>query len=210
MPPRSAHGLGRVHALGRRALLRARVALTLELRVILGAGGIRQPGWIRTELADLDPTKREDFARYFARGSVRVFLAESCWNRWSLADACVAARHCWEYLLPGGYLRVAVSDAAHPNWQHVVASLESGPASSRRDAPGSVSARYTYRTLGALFESVGFVVDVLEYFDENGQFQGKPWDPDAGLVRASVRFDPRHQDGVLAPTSIVLDARKPA
>ena len=67
---------------------------------------------------------------------------------------------------------------------------------------------YTYRTLREIFESAGFRVDLLEYFDENGEFHHKDWDPNDGMIRRSKRFDHRNRDNQLNYTSIVLDAKK--
>jgi predicted SAM-dependent methyltransferase len=63
--------------------------------------------------------------------------------------------------------------------------------------------------LREVFESAGFTVKLLEYWDEQGQFHDEDWDEKAGFVYRSRRFDPRNQGGTLGFTSLILDAIKP-
>ena len=68
---------------------------------------------------------------------------------------------------------------------------------------------YNYRTLCAAFEKAGFVVDLLEYCDENGTFHYKYWNELDGKIGRSLRFDTRNKDGKLGMVSIIIDAKKP-
>ena len=68
---------------------------------------------------------------------------------------------------------------------------------------------YTCETFRGLFERAGFQVEPLEYFDSTGAFHAVEWDPAAGMIHRSKRFDERNQSGRLNYTSIILDARKP-
>lgn len=49
---------------------------------------------------------------------------------------------------------------------------------------------------------------VLEYFDKGGQFHYADWNPEEGRIHRSRRFDERNAAGLLAFTSVILDARK--
>lgn len=69
-------------------------------------------------------------------------------------------------------------------------------------------ALYTYTTFAEVFESAGFEVRLHEYFDEAGSFHYQEWDPQAGTIWRSMRFDQRNQADALTYTSIVLDAVK--
>ena len=64
-------------------------------------------------------------------------------------------------------------------------------------------------TLCAAFEKAGFVVDLLEYCDENGTFHYKYWNELDGKIGRSLRFDTRNKDGKLGMVSIIIDAKKP-
>lgn len=68
---------------------------------------------------------------------------------------------------------------------------------------------YDYKTLCAAFEKAGFVVDLLEYCDENGTFHYKYWNELDGKIGRSLRFDTRNKDGKLGMVSIIIDAKKP-
>lgn len=59
------------------------------------------------------------------------------------------------------------------------------------------------------FEKAGFVVDLLEYCDENGTFHYKYWNELDGKIGRSLRFDTRNKDGKLGMVSIIIDAKKP-
>ena len=68
---------------------------------------------------------------------------------------------------------------------------------------------YDYKTLRDVFEKAGFVVDLLEYCDENGVFHYKYWNELDGKIGRSLRFDTRNQGGKLGMVSIIIDAKKP-
>lgn len=173
-------------------------------RVLLGAGGIAAEGWIPTERNTLDLLSPSDWKACFRPASIDALMAEHVWEHMTEEDGLKAARLCWSYLRPGGYLRIAVPDALNPD-----------PAYREHVRPGGTGegasdhkAFYTCRSLEALLRSAGFDVDLLEYHDEDGRFHHKEWDPRAGRIERSMRFDPRNRDGVLRYTSILADARK--
>lgn len=116
-----------------------------------------------------------------------------------------AARLCFKYLKPGGYLRVAVPDGYHtdPNY---IAHVQPGGI-----GPGADDHKvlYTYKTFSETFASAGFHIELLEYFDEHGSFQANPWKTEDGTIYRSMKLDPRNQDRKPNYTSLILDARKP-
>ena len=67
---------------------------------------------------------------------------------------------------------------------------------------------YNYKTFKEIFESVGFKVKMLEYYDETGEFHFEEWHPDEGPIKRSKRYDKRNKDGKLNYTSLILDAIK--
>jgi predicted SAM-dependent methyltransferase len=62
--------------------------------------------------------------------------------------------------------------------------------------------------LTRVFESAGFQVTLLEWWDEEGDFHSQPWDERDGFIYRSRRFDYRNQDGNLGFTSLIVDAVK--
>ena len=52
------------------------------------------------------------------------------------------------------------------------------------------------------------MIDLLEYFDEKGEFHYKEWSPHDGMIYRSKRFDERNQNDLFNYTSLILDAKK--
>lgn len=174
------------------------------LRLVIGAGRTSQPGWIATNIQQLNVLVPADWRRYFRGPTVDALLAEHVWEHLTLDEGLAAARLCFAYLRPGGYLRLAVPDGLHPDpaYREHVRPQGSGPGADDHKV------LYTYRSLGALLARAGFSVEPIEYFDETGAFHHRPWEPDDGLIRRSLRYDPRNQDGRPTYTSLLVDARK--
>jgi predicted SAM-dependent methyltransferase len=104
-----------------------------------------------------------------------------------------------------GRVRCGVPDRLFPGeeYQRLVAVGGPGPAADHKIV-------YDYRSFSGVFESAGFDVNLLEWWDEQGNFHFEDWNPDDGLIHRSRRFDSRNQNGHLGFTSLILDAIKPA
>jgi len=177
----------------------SRLSRLSPVRVILGAGDTDYPGWIRTNIDSLDVLRSDDWERYFTEGSVDALLAEHVWEHLTADEALAAARNCYTYLRNGGYFRVAVPDGLHPDPEYV-----------RYVAPGSMGHQFLYdfRSLSETFQRAGFEVELLEWFDEQGQFHATGWSEDAGFIERSAHHDERNADGQLRITSVIIDAHK--
>jgi predicted SAM-dependent methyltransferase len=105
----------------------------------------------------------------------------------------------------GRHLRIAVPDGLHPDPKYIDHVKPGGTGPGCEDH----QVLYTYRTLVGLLEAAGFEVRLLEWFDEEGQFHFREWDPDDGLVCRSTRYDERNAHDPTAYTSIIADAVKP-
>jgi predicted SAM-dependent methyltransferase len=146
-----------------------------------------------------------DWLRYLKKGSLDAILAEHVWEHLAPEESVIAAKNCFTFLKPGGYLRVAVPDGFHPDADYVESVRPGGSGCGA----GDHKVLYTYDRFRDLFSSVGFDVILLEYFDERGKFHCQEWSSGDGFVERSKRFDSRNADGRLSYTSIILDARKP-
>ena len=176
-----------------------------SLRIVFGASGKYEEGWIPTDIDNLNLLEEADWKKYFEPASIDAMLAEHVWEHLTLADGITAARYCYKYLKHGAYLRLAVPDGNHPDPAYIdyVKVNGSGPGSDDHKV------LYTYETLRNMLESVGFTVRPLEYFDAEGEFHYVDWNADEGKIYRSKRFDRRNEDGSLSYTSIILDAYKP-
>jgi predicted SAM-dependent methyltransferase len=204
------HGLGVSVRAGYRkkfgpGYLKRRVQAASPVRVVIGSSGVCGPGWIPTDMEYLNLLDESHWQNVFAENSVDALLAEHVWEHLAPEEARIAARNCYKYLKPGGYLRVAVPDGFHPKVEYIDAVRVGG------SGPGADDHKvlYNHDTFRELLEGVGFQVEMLEYFDSSGQFHATDWDPAAGKIWRSKSFDRRNQDGVLRYTSLIADARKP-
>jgi predicted SAM-dependent methyltransferase len=180
-------------------------SLTVKKKIIIGSSGTQFKGWVTTDRAVLDLLIEDNWASFFRPNSLDAILAEHVWEHLKPGDAILAAGHCFKYLKPGGYLRIAVPDGYHPDSKYID---DVKPGGSGAGA-GDHRVLYNYRTLNNVFESVGFEVTLREYFNENGEFQKSEWKAEDGMIRRSLKFDGRNADGRPHYTSIILDARKP-
>jgi len=178
------------------------------MRLIIGASSQFYPGWIQTQQEELDLVLRSDWEKFAPIGGVQAILAEHVWEHLSPEDALVAARNCFEFLVPGGYVRCAVPDGLFPNPDYQRLVQVGGPGSVDHPAAGHKIV-YDYRTLTAVFRAAGFEVHLLEWWNEEGTFSTHPWDERDGFIYRSARFDHRNQSGVLGFTSLIIDAIKP-
>ncbi|HJZ49809.1 MAG TPA: TIGR03668 family PPOX class F420-dependent oxidoreductase [Roseiflexaceae bacterium] len=179
------------------------------LRIIIGAGQQAYPGWIATQKEQLDLLRRDDWSASFSARPIDALLCEHVWEHLTEQQGREAARICYDYLKPGGYLRCAVPDANFPDpeYQRTVQIGGRGP----RDHPAADhQVVYDHQRFADVFTSAGFEVDLLEYCDAYGRFHYNQWDPESGVIYRSLRFDHRNQHGKLGSVSLILDARKPA
>ncbi|HMM21086.1 MAG TPA: SAM-dependent methyltransferase [Selenomonadales bacterium] len=188
----------------KKQLLYFRAKTTKNIKLIIGSGGIKYDGWIPTDIDTLNVLNRDEWEYYFKPGTISALLAEHVWEHFTSDDAHSAAQLCYDYVKPGGYLRVAVPDGLHPDAEYINYVRPGGIGWGSDDH----KALYTYKTLAEIFEKAGFRVNLLEYFDENGQFQNTEWSLTDGIVRRSAEHDSRNQNGELKYTSIILDAYK--
>lgn len=186
--------------------LRRMLATSPRRRIVIGSSSKYDSGWIPTEMEFLNLLKPADWDRFFQRNSLDAILAEHVWEHLTEEEGQDAAKRCFEYLKPGGYLRIAVPDGLHPNPTYLEWVRPRG--ASPMQLANDHKMLYTYATLKRLLESSGFRVDLYEYFDEAGAFHYSDWDVTAGKIWRSKRFDKRNTGGSLTFTSIILDAVK--
>jgi predicted SAM-dependent methyltransferase len=184
------------------SMLRLKVAVRKKpCRVILGAGGVIQNGWIGTNIETLNIVKVEDWQRLFKPCSIDAILAEHVWEHLTEDQAEQAATLCYRHLKQGGYCRIAVPDGFRPDSDYIEAVRPGGKLKGTH----AHKQLFTYKTLSRLFEASGFEVVLKEYFDENGVFHYQNWDPKEGMIHRSKRFDWRNANGEMKYSSIVLD-----
>lgn len=184
------------------------IPATEPVRIMIGAGDQRWPGWIATSRETLDLRCPEDWAASFSRRRVDALLCEHVWEHLTEEDGRMAARLCFRWLKPGGYLRCAVPDANFPDAAYQRVARIGGPGPADHPAADH-KVLYDYRRFADIFLQAGFRVDLLEYCDDNGRFHYHQWSPEDGPVYRSLRLDHRNQNGRLGFVSLIIDAVKP-
>jgi predicted SAM-dependent methyltransferase len=177
---------------------------TNPLRLVIGASGKYEAGWVPSDVAFLNLLNDDHWEACFEEASIDAMLAEHVWEHLTVDEGLVAARRCFRYLKPGGHLRVAVPDGFHPEAEYIDRVKPGG------NGPGADDHKvlYNHSTFAKIFEKAGFEVSLLEYFSSSGEFKFADWSPEDGKINRSSRFDKRNCNGVLKYTSIILDARK--
>lgn len=186
----------------------SQIPLDQPLKIIIGAGTQTWDGWIPTNQEQLDLLKREDWEASFANRKVDALLCEHVWEHMTESDGRLAAKICFDFLKPGGYLRVAVPDVNFPDEEYQKRSQIGGPGPKDHPAADHKIV-YDYRLFLDVFERAGFEVDLLEYCDENGRFHYNQWEPANGPIYRSLMIDHRNKDGSVNNVSLIIDAKKP-
>jgi predicted SAM-dependent methyltransferase len=168
-------------------------------RIVIGASGTFQDGWVQTDAHELNLLDPDTWSRYLEPDSVDALLAEHVWEHLTVAEGRIGAQVCYAHLKPGGYIRVAVPDGLHPDPEYREYIGVNGVAGG---GMGGHKVVYTYRLLQEVFEGVGFITKLLEYHDEAGQLHLREWSPADGMIRRSSKYD---SGGAV---SIILDAMK--
>jgi predicted SAM-dependent methyltransferase len=208
IPPAHAVALG-VRRLFRKTVISRQVKQRLRTasvrRIIVGSSGVTVQGWIGTDVDYLDLLKESDWRNFFEPDSINAILAEHVWEHLTGEQGFRAAAICFKYMRSGGYMRVAVPDGMHPDPDYIERVRVDGWGEGAHDH----KVLYTHETLRRVFETAGFQVRLLEYFDAAGVFHQEQWSRDAGMIHRSLRFDERNVDGKPRYTSVILDAWKP-
>jgi predicted SAM-dependent methyltransferase len=179
-----------------------------EIKVVIGAGEYNNnPGWIHTQEEELNLIDMTTWNDKFDNNSITAILAEHVWEHLTYQEGIDAAKLCYKYLKPSGYIRCAVPDGYFPDkgYQNIVKVGGPGP----KDHPAaSHKIVHNYKTLSAIFEAAGYEVNLLEYCDEEGNFHFNEWDDKDGVIFRSKKFDPRNQGDKLVFPSLIIDAIK--
>ncbi|ASK63948.1 SAM-dependent methyltransferase [Virgibacillus phasianinus] len=180
-----------------------------KIRVVIGAGEHNNnPNWIQTQESELNLLKRANWEKKFAPNSLEAILAEHVWEHLSYEEGIKAAKICFEFLKPGGYIRCAVPDGFFPDEDYQDGVQVGGPGPENHPA-ASHKIVHNYKTFVSMFEKAGFNINLLEYCDENGEFHFTEWDESKGFIYRSKRFDHRNKNGSLGFVSLIVDAIKP-
>lgn len=174
------------------------------IKVVVGSSGYFEEGWLGTDRDSLNILELKDWAFLFRNQLIDNILAEHVWEHLTQEDGLAAAKLCYRFLRKGGRLRIAVPDGYFPD-QAYIENVKVGGI-----GPGAEDHKvlYTINTLSQLLIEAGFTISPLEYFDSNGVFHNKEWDPKEGFIHRSAKYDQRNTSQSLAYTSLIIDGIK--
>lgn len=174
-----------------------------DSKIVIGAGEyMNNPGWMHTQESELNLLNSEAWNDRFLPNSITAILAEHVWEHLTYEEGIAAAKLCYDFLTPNGYIRCAVPDGyfRDDEYQRIVQVGGPGP----KDHPAaSHKILYNYKTLTNMFETAGFEVRLLEYCDEEGHFHQADWNEKEGVIFRSKKIDPRNQEKLTFPSLIV-------
>jgi len=176
---------------------------TGKLQIIIGAHTTDYKDWLPTNIENLNLLEIASFDNLFGDKKADRFLAEHVFEHISYDDAIVALKNCNKYLKKGGVVRIAVPDGFHPNPDYINMVKPGGYGEGAHDH----KLLYDYKTLSKAFEESGYRVNLLEYYDENGQFHFNEWDSKDGHVIRSKRYDKRFNEP-LGYSSLIVEGIK--
>jgi predicted SAM-dependent methyltransferase len=160
--------------------------------------------WMLSEIDALDASKASDWERLFGDQRLTNILAEHVWEHIPDEETRLSNQNCYDYLAKGGRLRIAVPDGNNPDKQYIEWVRVGGTGVGADDH----KILYTYAIMKSRLEKAGFRVELLEYWDEAGEFHYTDWTTEGGMIHRSRRYDPRNKDGKLNYTSLIVDAVK--
>lgn len=193
-----------VISLSDRRSIRRCLSKVNSFRVIIGAGGTSYPGWISTDYPALDLTDERSWARLFNIDQIDALLSEHVMEHLTDYQMAASVVNIYKYLKKGGYIRIAVPDGYHPNTDYIERVRPGGWGLGSDDHKQF----FNYQSLSSQLEKAGFTIQLLEWFDERGEFNFREWIEEDGMVLRSSRYDERNIDCPLSYTSLILDAYK--
>lgn len=180
----------------------------LGIKIVIGSGEFNNnPTWLQTQEDQLNLLKRSDWEAQFSTELLEAILAEHVWEHLTFDEGVEAAKICYDFLQPAGYIRCAVPDGFFRNEAYQKGVQIGGPGPADHPA-ASHKTVHTYKTITAMFQEAGFQVKLLEYCDEAGKFHAADWNEADGFIYRSKRFDHRNQHGELGFVSLIVDAVK--
>lgn len=172
------------------------------VKVVIGAGGISLEGWLVTDLPILDALKRADWKRIFSQGIIDRILAEHVIEHWTVDEFRLFLGIVRPFLSQQGFIRLAVPDGFHSDPFYIDHVKPGGRGNGADDH----KVLYNYMTITCVLSEEQYDYNLLEYFDELGQFHRFPWKPSNGFVVRSADHDPRNPERPLTYTSLIVDA----
>jgi predicted SAM-dependent methyltransferase len=175
-----------------------------EIKINVGAGGTKYKNWFNTDIDTLDVTNEKDFKKYFSKKKIKNILAEHVLEHLTGNDLNLMIMNFLKYSDDNIVIRIAVPDGFHSDINYISRVKPGGTGEGAHDHKNL----FNYMTLSELFEKHGFKADLIEYWDEKGNFHSKYKNDDKGYITRSLINDERNKNGKPNYTSLIIDFSK--
>lgn len=172
------------------------------VKLVIGSGPTSYEGWLTTNLPILDALKSADWSYIFQPGTLDRILAEHVIEHWTEKEFRLFLSIVRSFLSERSLLRIAVPDGFHPDPSYRDYVKLGGRGSGADDH----KVLYNYITMSRVLFEEQYNYNLLEYFDEAGQFHRSPWKINDGFVERCADHDPRNKEHPLTYTSLIIDA----
>lgn len=161
--------------------------------------------WVCVDKDILDITNPNEWIKFTQTSdAVDNILAEHVWEHLTDEDTALANENCYKFLKKGGRLRIAVPDGNNPDKEYVERVKPGGSGLGSEDH----KVLYNFELMQERLSKAGFKIELVEYWDNEGEFVANEWDAKDGFIKRSKKYDPRNQSGQLNYTSLIVDAVK--
>ena len=175
-----------------------------EIKINVGAGSTRYENWFNTDIDTLDVTNEKDFRKYFSKKKIKNILAEHVLEHLTDNDLNLMVLNFLKYSDDNINIRIAVPDGFHSNIDYINRVKPGGTGEGAYDHKHL----FNYKILSKLFEKQGFKAELVEYWDEEGNFHSKYKNDEKGFIIRSFINDKRNKDGNPQYTSLIIDFSK--
>jgi len=182
-----------------------KTSIKYGIKLNIGSASINyDKKWIPSDIHTLNILNVDDWKKNLLIFKATNIMAEHVWEHLFEHEIRIANVNCYNFLKKGGKLRLAVPDGYFPNEEYIGYVKPGGFGAGSDDH----KILFNYKTLKIYLEEIGFRVNLLEYWDEEGKFHYNEWNVSDGFIERSSKFDERNQNGKLKYTSLIVDAIK--
>ncbi|GMU85180.1 MAG: hypothetical protein AMXMBFR48_04220 [Ignavibacteriales bacterium] len=172
-----------------------------KIKIVVGAGVTKFPGWLQTDIWHLNLTKEDDFKRIFGSRKIDSILAEHVLEHLTEAEILAMLHNIRLYASGSFKMRIAVPDGYHGDDKYIQAVRPGGSGEGSDDHKHL----FTYLSMQELFAKEGFKGHPVEYWDEHKVFHKGYQNDENGYISRSFINDERNADGNPRYTSLIID-----
>ncbi len=175
-----------------------------EIKIVVGAGPTKYKGWFSTDIVTLDVTNEIHFKKYFKKKRIHKVLAEHVLEHLTKTELELMINNFHKYSSKDINIRIAVPDGFHKDKEYIDRVKPGGTGEGAEDHKHL----FNYKSLAGLFEKQNFKAKLVEFWDEEGNFNQGYTNDENGFVKRSFINDRRNSDGNPHYTSLIIDFSK--